>query len=112
MSTSVARLDDLALRAASSPRRRRILKLVWDGELSSQEIAKNFADVTWQSVSLNLKVLREAGLIQERREGTSRLYRADHDRCAALESVLKTMWQSDLEQLGSVLESERRKARR
>ncbi|MGH9197613.1 MAG: ArsR/SmtB family transcription factor, partial [Acidimicrobiia bacterium] len=107
--TTLAAIDDLAVKAAASPRRRRILKLVWDAELSSHQIAKNFADVTWQSVSLNLKVLRDAGLVRERRQGTSRLYKADRDRCGPLESLLRTMWKSDLEQLGSVLEAERNK---
>jgi DNA-binding transcriptional ArsR family regulator len=111
MSRSNAALDDAALRAASSPRRRRILQLVWDGELSSQQIAAHLSDVTWQAVSLNLKVLREAGLVTERREGTRRLYRADRKRCSALEGLLRSMWRSDLEQLGAVLETEARKKR-
>jgi DNA-binding transcriptional ArsR family regulator len=104
-------IDDSALKAATSPRRRRILQLVWDEELSSQQIAAHFEDVTWQSVSLNLKVLKQAGLVKERREGTRRIYRADRERLAALESVLRTMWENDLQRLGDVLKSERRKTR-
>lgn len=106
---NAAHVDDFAVKAATSPRRRRILQLVWDAELSSREIASHFEDVTWQSVSLNLKVLKQAGLVSERREGTSRLYRADRERLAALESLLRTMWQRDLENLGTVLKSERGK---
>jgi DNA-binding transcriptional ArsR family regulator len=101
-------VDDTMLRAATAPRRRQILQLVWDDELSSRQIASHFDDVTWQAVSLNLRVLRETGLVKERRDGTRRLYRADRDRCAALESLLRAMWQRDLERLGSVLEDERR----
>jgi DNA-binding transcriptional ArsR family regulator len=107
--SNAALLDDSALKAATSPRRRRILQLVWDDELSSQQIAGHFEDVTWQSVSLNLKVLKQAGLIRERRDGTRRLYRADRDRLAALESLLRTMWQRDLEGLGAVLKSRQRR---
>ena len=107
-SVDAAPVDDAVLRAATTPRRRRILKLVWDDELSSRQIAAHFRDVTWQAVSLNLRVLREAGLVRERREGTQRLYRADRDRCASLESLLQAMWQRDLERLGAVLEEDRR----
>ena len=101
-------MDETLVRAATSPRRRRILQLVWDDELSSRQIASHFRDVTWQAVSLNLRVLRDAGLVKERREGTRRLYRADRDRCAALESLLRAMWEHDLERLASVIEAERR----
>ena len=100
-------VDETLVRAATSPKRRRILQLVWDDELSSRQIASHFRDVTWQAVSLNLRVLRDAGLVKERREGTRRIYRADRERCAALESLLRAMWQRDLERLGEVLEAER-----
>ena len=99
-------MDETLVRAATSPRRRRILQLVWDDELSSRQIASHFRDVTWQAVSLNLRVLRETGLVMERREGTRRLFRADRDRCAALESLLRAMWAQDLERLGSVIEAD------
>jgi DNA-binding transcriptional ArsR family regulator len=106
-SRSPSPVDETLVRAATSPRRRQILQLVWDDELSSRQIASHFRDVTWQAVSLNLRVLRETGLVTERREGTRRLYRADRDRCAALESLLRAMWARDLERLGSVIEAER-----
>ena len=67
-----------ALQAVSHPHRREILRLVWDAEMSSREIASHF-DVTWQTVSHNLRVLREAGLVSERRDGTRRLYRTARD---------------------------------
>lgn len=107
-----ATVDDSVLRAANSLRRRRILQLVWDGELSSQQIAAHLADITWQAVSLNLKVLKEAGLVTERREGTRRFYRVDRDRCAPLESLLRAMWQRDLARLAEVMKDERKRRRR
>ena len=85
---------------------------MWRTELTSREIADHFEDVTWQAVSLNLKVLREAGFVKERRDGTQRLYRADRDRLAGLESLLRTMWKRDLEQLGATLEEDRKKRSR
>src|ERR671919_218796 len=94
------------LEAVANPHRREILRLVWDAELSSQEIASHF-EVTWQAVSHNLRVLREAGLITERRVGTRRLYRAERDRLAPLEGLLEGMWRQDLERLGRVIEDDR-----
>jgi DNA-binding transcriptional ArsR family regulator len=94
------------LEAVANPHRREILRLVWDAELSSREIASHF-DVTWQAVSHNLRVLREAGLVSERRAGTRRLYRAERDRLAPLEALLQDMWRQDLERLERVMEDDR-----
>jgi DNA-binding transcriptional ArsR family regulator len=94
------------LEAVANPHRREILRLVWDAELSSREIASHF-DVTWQAVSHNLRVLREAGLISERRAGTRRLYRAERERLAPLETLLEDMWRQDLERLDRVMEDDR-----
>ena len=94
------------LEAVANPHRREILRLVWDAELSSREIASHF-DVTWQAVSHNLRVLREAGLVSERRVGTRRLYHAERDRLAPLEALLQDMWRQDLERLERVMEDDR-----
>jgi DNA-binding transcriptional ArsR family regulator len=94
------------LEAVANPHRREILRLVWDAELSSREIASHF-DVTWQAVSHNLRILREAGLISERRAGTRRLYRAERERLAPLEAVLEDMWRQDLERLERDMEVDR-----
>ena len=104
-----AAVDDSVLRAANSPRRRRILQLVWDDELSSRQIASHLEEITWQAVSLNLRVLKEAGLVTERREGTRRFYRADRDRCAPIEALLRSMWERDLGRLASALKQERKR---
>jgi DNA-binding transcriptional ArsR family regulator len=98
------------LEAVSNPRRRAILRLVWDRERSAGEIAANF-DVTWAAVSQNLRVLREAGLVRERRDGNRRLYRADRRALGPLAAVLKQMWEEDLAELKRVVESDRRKKR-
>jgi DNA-binding transcriptional ArsR family regulator len=97
-----------ALDAVASPRRRQILRLVWDRELAAGEIAAHF-DVTWPAVSQNLRVLREAGLVRERRAGTFRLYRADRRALRPLERVLKAMWEDDLDRLRSLAEREGRR---
>lgn len=95
------------LDAISSPRRREILRLVWDGELSAGEIASRF-EVSWPAVSQNLKVLRTAGLVRERREGTKRFYQADRDALGPVGAVLRQMWEQDLDALEQTIERDQR----
>ena len=91
------------LKAISNPRRREILRLVWDRELSAGQIAARF-DVSWPAVSQNLNVLRRAGLLSERRDGARRLYRADREALGPLEVVLRDMWEQDLDRLKDAIE--------
>jgi len=98
------------LEAVSNPRRRAILRLVWDRERSAGEIAANF-DVTWAAISQNLRVLREAGLVKERRQGNHRLYRANRRALGPLAAVVKRMWEEDLAELKRVVERDRRRGR-
>ena len=53
------------LNAVASPRRRAILRLVWDRELAAGQIAAHF-DISWPAISQNLNVLRDAGLVEEK----------------------------------------------
>jgi DNA-binding transcriptional ArsR family regulator len=95
-----------SLQAVSNPHRREILRLVWDTEMPSREIASHF-DVTWQAVSHNLRVLREAGLVSERKDGTERLYRTARDQLGPLEALLRDLWRQDLKRLENVIEHDR-----
>jgi DNA-binding transcriptional ArsR family regulator len=104
-------VHEAALQAVASSRRRQILRLVWDEERSSRQIASHF-DVSWPAVSQNLKVLKDAGLVRERRVGTSRLYRADRTHLGPLAPVLTAMWEADLDRLAGLAESERPDPRR
>jgi DNA-binding transcriptional ArsR family regulator len=101
-------MEDSALRAVSTPRRRRILRLVWDRELSSGEIADHF-DISWPAISQNLRVLEDAGLVRCRHRGTTRLYRADRRRIGPLRPILKAMWEADLDRLAELAEDEAEK---
>jgi DNA-binding transcriptional ArsR family regulator len=87
---------DEALRALAEPRRRAILRLVAHDELAAGEIAAAF-DVTRTAVSQHLTVLRNAGLLSERRVGTRRLYRARPEGLAGLREFLEDMWSSSLD---------------
>jgi len=97
-----------ALRAIAEPRRLDILRLVAHEELASGEIASHF-DVTRPAISQHLQVLKSAGLISERREGTRRLYRARPEGMAQLKAFLEEFWDSSLERLSRAAEAEQRR---
>jgi DNA-binding transcriptional ArsR family regulator len=99
---------DMALKALAEPRRREILRLVWTEELPSTQIAARFDDVTRSAVSQHLGVLREAGLVRERRDGTRRLYRANHAQMDRLRQFLDEYWTASLQQLKDLAESTER----
>jgi DNA-binding transcriptional ArsR family regulator len=97
---------DEALRALAEPRRRAILRLVAGDELAAGEIAAAF-DVTRTAISQHLTVLKGAGLVTERRDGTRRLYQARPEGLAALRSFLDDMWASALDRGRRLVEAER-----
>jgi DNA-binding transcriptional ArsR family regulator len=78
---------DDAFKALVEPRRRAILRLVATDELAAGEIAAAFS-VTRAAISQHLTVLKDAGLITERRAGTRRLYRARPEGLAAVRGYL------------------------
>jgi DNA-binding transcriptional ArsR family regulator len=96
---------EAALKAIAAPRRREILSLVRDGELSAGAIAANF-DVTRPAVSQHLTVLKEAGLVSERRNGTRRLYRARPEGLIPLREFLEEFWDNRLDALKREAERE------
>ena len=99
---------DLALRAIAEPRRREILGLVQEGELSSGEIASHFA-VTRPAISQHLRVLTEAGLLNVRSQGTRRLYRARPEGLEELRAYLEEFWATRLRLLAQEAEVEQRR---
>jgi DNA-binding transcriptional ArsR family regulator len=99
-----------AIQALAEPRRREILQLIRDRELSAGEIASGF-DVTRPAISQHLGVLKEAGLVSERREGTRRFYRARPEGLKELREFLEGFWTFTLQQLKREAEAEERKKR-
>jgi DNA-binding transcriptional ArsR family regulator len=99
---------EAALKAIAAPHRLRILRLVRDEELSAGEIAAHF-DVTRPAVSQHLTVLKEAGLVNERRNGTRRLYRTRPEGLVELRAFLDELWGERLEALKREAEREERK---
>jgi DNA-binding transcriptional ArsR family regulator len=96
---------DGALKALAEPRRREILRLVWSVEMPASQIAARFEDITRSAVSQHLGVLRGAHLVIERRDGTRRLYRANHNEMAKLRSFLDDFWAESLDRLRDLAEA-------
>lgn len=99
-----------AIQALAEPRRREILELIRNGELTAGQIASGF-DVTRPAISQHLGVLKEAGLVSERREGTKRFYRARPEGLAELREFLEGFWTFSLEQLKTEAQKEERRKR-
>ncbi|HEX7188366.1 MAG TPA: metalloregulator ArsR/SmtB family transcription factor [Actinomycetes bacterium] len=95
------------LQVIAAPRRLRILELVWDRELSAGDIAEEF-DISWSAVSQHLTLLKTAGFLVERREGTSRIYRADKGALGPLRAVVEAQWRTGLHRVKELAEAEQR----
>jgi len=88
--------DTPMLAAVASPRRREILRLVWSEELAAGAIHRAMPDVTFGAVSLQLRALLDAGLVEARSEGRHRLYRARRDALEPVRRMLEGMWSDAL----------------
>lgn len=102
---------ELALKAIAEPRRREILRLVVDRELTSGDIAGHFEDVSGPAISQHLRVLVEAGLVTVRRDGTRRWYRARPEGLEELREYLDAFWRHGLVSLAREAEREERRKR-
>lgn len=100
------------IEAIVEPRRREILRLVRDAELPAGEIAAYFGDVTRPAISQHLRVLKDAGLLSGRRDGTRRMYRARPEGFAGLREFLGLFWGERLEVLRREAELEERRRSR
>jgi DNA-binding transcriptional ArsR family regulator len=95
---------DLIIKAINEPNRRAILQLVAFENLSAGEIAEHFS-ITRSAVSQHLGVLKEAGLVTEKRLGTKRFYRTCPERFRELHDFLNSFWDEKLFNLKAVIES-------
>ena len=89
-------LDGAALTAIASPRRREILRLVWDRETAAGDIAAAMPDVSFGAVSLHLRALSEAGLVDCRRDHRYRYYTARRSALGPVGAALEKMWDDAL----------------
>jgi DNA-binding transcriptional ArsR family regulator len=97
---------DAVLHALAEPQRRRILSVVRDREVAAGEIARQF-DITPQAVSQHLRVLKDAGVLRERREGTRRLYALRPEALDVVRDFLDELWPSSLQRLKDEVERQR-----
>jgi DNA-binding transcriptional ArsR family regulator len=98
-----------ALEALAEPRRREILRLVREDEMTAGVIAARFDDVSRPAISQHLSVLRGAGLVSERRDGTRRWYRVRPEGFDELREYLDRYWGDALERLKEEAEREERR---
>ena len=96
---------EATLKAMSDPTRREILQLVQTQELPAGEIAANFP-ISRPAISQHLTVLKEAGLVEERRAGVKRLYRTRVAGMAELKAFLQMFWDVRLKRLKAVIEAD------
>ena len=92
--------------ALASPRRQEILRLTWRQELAAGEIHQALGDVTFGAVSLQLRTLVSAGLIESRVDGRFRRYRANRKACGPMAALLERMWSDSLWNLKLLAELE------
>ena len=95
---------DAVLRALADPHRRQILRLVQHTELPAGQIAATFT-LTQQAVSQDIGVLKQAGLLTERREGTRRLYSLRHESLEPVRELLSEFWPDALGRLKQAVET-------
>lgn len=88
----------LTLAALSDPTRRLVFERVLAGPQPVGAIAEGLP-VSRPAVSQHLKVLKDAGLISERRRGTQRIYAANAEALGELRAAIEAMW---LEALGGM----------
>ena len=99
-------MEPAVLDAIASPRRREILRLVWNEEQTAGAIHRAMPDVTFGAVSLQLRELLKAGLVEARMERRNRFYRARRDVLGPVAAVLETMWDDKLWKLKLAAELE------
>jgi DNA-binding transcriptional ArsR family regulator len=91
--------DAALLDVVASPRRREILRLVWNEERSAGDIHRAMPDVTFGAVSLQLKVLLDAGVVEVRSDRQSRYYRARPEALGPIGQMLERTWNDALARL-------------
>ena len=98
-----------AVKVIAEPRRRELLRLCWHAERTASDLAASF-DVTFGAVSQHLKVLRDAGLVTVRRDGTRRFYQANRTALGPLAEYLEAMWGTQLTTLAALAEATEQEA--
>ena len=99
-------LEPSVIAAVASPRRREILRLVWEHELGAGEIHAAMPDVSFGAVSQQLRTLQNAGLLDCRREHRRRFYKASRAPLGPVAASLEQLWGDALSRLKLQVELE------
>ena len=95
-------------KAVADDSRRHVLLLLKDREKTPSEIATHF-DFTLPALSTHLKVLKDAGLVNERREGQNRFYSVNKDAMSEMMQFLDLFWDDRLRSLKEYVENKEKK---
>jgi DNA-binding transcriptional ArsR family regulator len=98
------------LQALSNETRFKIVDLVRDREMTAGGIARHFK-LTRPAVSQHIGILRDAGLLDERRVGAKRLYAINGENFGELVGYVETFWRSRLRRLKHAAERMERSKR-
>jgi ArsR family transcriptional regulator len=98
-------------KALADDSRRQVLMLLKNKERTPSEIATHF-DFTLPALSTHLKVLRDAGLVNERREGQNRYYSVNRDGMSEMMRFFDQFWDDRLKSLKEYVENKNRRKRR
>ena len=99
-------LEPAVLQALASPRRQEILRLIWHDEQTAGAIHRSMPEVTFGAVSLQLKGLLNAGLVEARTENRFRFYKAKREALGPMAEILERMWDDALWKLKVAAELE------
>ncbi len=92
----------------ADPTRRRIIQILAEGERAVMDLVSAF-DISQPSISQQLRVLREGGLVSARKEGRRRIYELDARRlkeAADWIAAYEKFWDDKLDRLGSYLDAQ------
>ncbi|MGI0049896.1 MAG: metalloregulator ArsR/SmtB family transcription factor [Nitrososphaera sp.] len=98
-------------KAVADDSRRQVLLLLKSRERTPSEIATHF-DFTLPALSTHLKVLRDAGLVSERREGQNRYYSVNRESMSEMMKFFDLFWDDRLKSLKEYVENKERKKRK
>lgn len=96
---------EIVLDALGDPTRRRVLELIRDRPRAVVEIAAELP-VSRPAVSQHLRVLKEAGLVTDRRDGTKHVYRVETTGLAILRAYLESLWSDALDAFKAAVEEQ------
>lgn len=97
-------------KAIADDSRRQILVMLREKEKTPTEIATHF-DFTLPALSTHLRILRDSGLVSERKEGQNRLYSVNRDKMSEMMQFFDTFWDDRLTNLKEYVENKERKKR-